>query len=123
MRRQKGNLANWHSFGGGQLLIALVVPPEMQICTSVLTEPAPYVLADPAADQYRLLCHTVVPGTHLGALRLGDVGQPARHTSLREASRSISTAWAGQTWTGVRWPNSSWNDTRELIGAAHQTLS
>ena len=96
---------------------------EMQICTSVLTEPAPYVLADPAADQYRLLCHTVVPGTHLGALRLGDVGQPARHTSLREASRSISTAWAGQTWTGVRWPNSSWNDTRELIGAAHQTLS
>lgn len=34
MRRQKGNLANWHGFGGGQLSIALVVPPEMQICTS-----------------------------------------------------------------------------------------
>ena len=34
MRRQKGNLANWHGFGGGQLPMALVVSPEMQICTS-----------------------------------------------------------------------------------------
>ena len=34
MRRQKGNLANWHGFGGGQLPMALVAPPEMQICTS-----------------------------------------------------------------------------------------
>ena len=34
LRRQKGNLANWHGFGGGQLPMALVVPPEMQICTS-----------------------------------------------------------------------------------------
>lgn len=29
--------------------------------------------------------------------------------------------WQGQTWSGVRWPRSSWRDTREIIGSNHTT--
>ena len=63
-------------------------------------------------------------------LKLGfkDVLIRPKRSTLKSRSdvqleREFTFKHSGQTWTGVRWPNSSWNDTRELIGAAHQTLS
>ena len=94
---------------------------EMHIGTSVLTAPAPYTLADPAAHQQRLQGCRILPGTPLGALHLGDPGPIAPATSRREASCSQHAAWTGQSWTGVRWPTSSWSDTREVIGTHHLT--
>ena len=94
---------------------------EMQIRTSVLAVPEPYVLADPLAHQQRLRCHRILPGTPLGALHLGDPGQSALIASRRDASRSNDAVWTGQSWTGVRWPTSPWNDTREVIGTHHLT--
>jgi len=43
--------------------------------------------------------------------------------TAREPAFSTRGVWQGQTWTGVRWPSSTWTDTRELIGATHQTLN
>jgi len=111
LRRQKGNLANWHGFGGGQLLMALVVPPEMQICTSALTPPLPYVFEAAQPSLLRLLTRSAEAGSASQVL-------PARVSVL--STRAI---WQGQTWTGVRWPRSTWTDTRELIGSAHSTRS
>lgn len=61
---------------------------EMQICTSVLTSPDPYALTDPATHQQRLQCQRILPGTPLGVLRLGDLGQCDPITSGRQATRT-----------------------------------
>ena len=82
---------------------------EMQICTSVLTPPLPYDFEDAAARMLRLLTQATEP-------YVSAVLQPARISTA-----STRAAWQGQTWTGVRWPTSSWTDTRELISSAHST--
>ena len=84
---------------------------EMQICTSVLTPPLPYDFEDAAARMLRLLSQDTEP-------YVSAVLQPARISTA-----STRAAWRGQTWTGVRWPRSTWTDTRELIGSAHSTRS
>lgn len=84
---------------------------EMQICTSVLTPPLPYDFEDAAARMLRLLTQATEP-------YVSAVLQPARVSTA-----SARAAWRGQTWAGVRWPTSSWTDTRELIGSAHSTQS
>lgn len=38
-----------------------------------------------------------------------------------EHTGAVRAGWQGQTWTGIRWPATSWNDTREVIGSAHLT--
>ena len=84
---------------------------EMQICTSVLTSPQPYAFEEACPSLLRLLTQAA----------------ESQFTTLLAPSRwSLSSAraiWQGQTWTGVRWPTSSWTDTRELIGSAHSTRS
>ena len=82
---------------------------EMQICTSVLTPPLPYDFEDTTARMLRLLTQATEP-------YVSAVLQPARVSTA-----SVRAAWRGQTWTGVRWPTSSWTDTRELIGSGHST--
>ena len=84
---------------------------EMQICISGLTENLPYVFDDARPSLLRLLTGSAEAGaaSHIS---------PARVPVL-----STRAAWQGQTWTGVRWPASTWNDTRELIGSAHSTQS
>lgn len=82
---------------------------EMQICTSVLTPPLPYDFEDAAARMLRLLTQATEP-------YVSAVLQPARVSTA-----SARAVWSGQTWTGVRWPASSWTDTRELIGAGHRS--
>ena len=84
---------------------------EMQICTSVLTPPLPYDFEDTTARMLRLLTQATEP-------YVSAVLQPARVSTA-----SVRAAWRGQTWTGVRWPTSTWTDTRELIGSAHSTQS
>ena len=84
---------------------------EMQICTSVLTPPLPYDFEDATARMLRLLTQATEP-------YVSAVLQPARVSTA-----SVRAAWRGQTWTGVRWPTSTWTDTRELIGSAHSTQS
>ena len=84
---------------------------EMQICTSVLTPPLPYDFEDAAARMLRLLSQATEP-------YVSAVLQPARISTA-----STRAAWRGQTWTGVRWPRSTWTDTRELIGSRHSTQS
>ena len=84
---------------------------EMQICTSVLTPPLPYDFEDAAARMLRLLTCSAEAGTASQVF-------PARVPVL-----SASAIWQGQIWTGVRWPTSTWTDTRELIGSAHSTQS
>lgn len=82
---------------------------EMQICTSVLTPPLPYVFEAAQPSLLRLLTRSAEAGSASQVL-------PARVSVL--STRAI---WQGQTWTGVRWPRSTWTDTRELIGSAHST--
>ena len=84
---------------------------EMQISISGLTENLPYVFDDIHPSLLRLLTGSTPSSS---ASRVA----PARVPVL-----STRAAWRGQTWTGVRWPSSSWTDTRELIGSAHSTQS
>ncbi len=84
---------------------------EVQICTSVLTEPTPYVFEDARPSLLRLLTGST------------PVTSAARVAPARVPILSIRAAWRGQTWTGVRWPSSTWSDTRELIGSHHSTQS
>ncbi len=84
---------------------------EMQICISGLTENLPYAFEDARPSLLRLLTRSAEAGTASQVF-------PARVPVL-----STRAAWQGQTWTGVRWPTSSWTDTRELIGSAHSTQS
>jgi hypothetical protein len=82
---------------------------EMQICISGLTENLPYAFDDARPSLLRLLTRSAEAGSASQVL-------PARVSVL--STRAI---WQGQTWTGVRWPTSSWTDTRELIGSSHST--
>ena len=68
---------------------------------------APYDFALETLGQHRLL--TAATGFNL----IPPVNHA--HSPLLTASHH----WQGQSWTGVRWPQSSWQDTRELIGACH----
>lgn len=84
---------------------------EMQICISGLTENLPYVFDDARPSLLRLLT------------RSAEAGAASQVSPARVPVLSTRAAWRGQTWTGVRWPTSSWTDTRELIGSAHSTQS
>lgn len=82
---------------------------EMQISISGLTENLPYVFDDIHPSLLRLLTGSTPSSS---ASRVA----PARVPVL-----STRALWQGQTWSGVRWPSSSWTDTRELIGSSHST--
>ena len=82
---------------------------EVQMCTTVLTEPTPYAFDDTRSFLLRLLTGST-PSSSASHIA------PARVPVL-----STHALWHGQTWTGVRWPSSSWTDTRELIGSSHST--
>ena len=84
---------------------------EMQICISGFTEATAYVFDDAHPSLWRLL-------TGSTPAYLDSHVAPARVPVL-----STRAAWSGQTWTGVRWPASSWAETRELIGTAHTSQS
>jgi len=84
---------------------------EMQICISGLTENLPYVFDDARPSLSRLLT------------RSAQASHASQILTAREPAFSTRGVWQGQTWTGVRWPSSTWTDTRELIGATHQTLN
>lgn len=84
---------------------------EMQICISGLTENLPYAFDDTHPSLLRLLT------------RSAEAGAASQVSPARVPVLSTRAAWQGQTWTGVRWPASSWADTRELIGSAHSTQS
>ena len=82
---------------------------DMQICTSVLIETRPYDFSLADLSQQRLL--TCATGSNTATQ-----AHPS-HTHLSTAS----SRWQGQFWTGMRWPASSWQDTREVIGAARSS--
>lgn len=84
---------------------------EMQICISGFTEASPYVFDDAHPSLRRLLT------------RSADGDATSQVSPARVPVLSTRAAWFGQTWTGVRWPTSTWTDTRELIAATHQTLN
>ena len=82
---------------------------EMQMCTSVLSVPLPYEFEAASVRMLRLL-------TLATASNSATLAAPSRG-----AVASTRAAWQGQIWTGVRWPASSWTDTREVIGTRHFT--
>ena len=84
---------------------------EMQICISGVTQATPYVFDDAHPSLLRLLT------------RSADGSTASQVSPARVPVLSTRAAWQGQTWTGVRWPASSWADTRELIGYAHSAQS
>lgn len=84
---------------------------EMQICISGFTQATPYVFDDARPSLLRLLT------------RSADGSTASQVSPARVPALSTRAAWQGQTWTGVRWPTSSWVDTRELIGNRHSTQS
>ena len=84
---------------------------EMQICISGFTQATPYVFDDAHPRLLRLLT------------RSADGSTASQVSPARVPVLSTRAAWQGQTWTGVRWPASSWADTRELIGYAHSAQS
>ena len=84
---------------------------EMQICISGFTQATPYVFDDARPSLLRLLTRSAEADT-------ASQVSPARVPFL-----STRAVWQGQSWTGVRWPTSTWTDTRELIGSAHSTQS
>ncbi|WP_424894855.1 hypothetical protein [Tepidimonas sp. HKU79] len=81
---------------------------EMQICISGLTENLPYVFDDARPSLSRLLT------------RSAEASDAPQILTAREAALSTRAVWQGQSWTGVRWPTSTWTDTRELIGASYR---
>lgn len=82
---------------------------DLQICRSVLSQPEPYVLEAARPSLQRLL--TGATESNLTAVT----------TPSRWSTATARAVWQGQTWTGVRWPVSSWLDTREVIGVSHAT--
>ena len=84
---------------------------EMYIAISGFTDVTPYGFAETPASLQRLLTRSTERNTLTQA------------APSRMALASGRATWSGQSWTGVRWPTSSWTDTRELIGATHQTLN
>ena len=84
---------------------------EMHIVVSGFTDVAPYGFEETPSSLQRLLTRVTERNTSTQA------------APSRVAVASHQAGWQGQTWTGVRWPTSNWIDTRELIGATHQTLN
>ena len=84
---------------------------EVQICISGFTQATPYVFDDAHPSLLRLLT------------RSADGSTASQVSPARVPVLSTRAAWQGQTWTGVRWPRSTWTDTRELIGSRHSTQS
>ena len=84
---------------------------EMQICISGFTQATPYVFDDARPSLLRLLT------------RSADGSTASQVSPARVPVLSTRAAWQGQTWTGVRWPISTWIDTRELIASRHSTQS
>ena len=84
---------------------------EMHIAISSFTDVAPYGFDETPSNLQRLLTRATERNTSTQA------------APSRVAVASHHTGWQGQSWTGVRWPSSTWTDTRELIGATHQTLN
>ena len=84
---------------------------EMHIVVSGFTDVAPYGFEETPSNLQRLLTRATERNT-------GALVAPSR-----VAVASHQAGWQGQTWTGVRWPASTWADTRELIGSAHSTQS
>ena len=84
---------------------------EMDVTVSGFTDVTPYGFAETPSSLQRLLTRSTERNTHTQA------------APSRMALASGRATWLGQSWTGVRWPASSWTDTRELIGATHQTLN
>ena len=84
---------------------------EMHIGIAGFTHATPYAFEAARPSLRRLL-------TQAAELEASAVMPPAR---VSTASTRVTRS--GQTWTGVRWPASSWTDTRELIGSAHSTQS
>ena len=84
---------------------------EMHIVVSGFTDVAPYGFEETPSNLQRLLTRATERDT-------GSLVAPSR-----VALASHQAGWQGQSWTGVRWPSSSWTDTRELIGSAHSTQS
>jgi phage tail P2-like protein len=84
---------------------------EMQICISGFTQATPYVFDDAHPSLLRLLTSSA------------DGSTASQVSPAREPALSTRAAWQGQTWTGVRWPISTWIDTRELIASRHSTQS
>ena len=84
---------------------------EMYIAISGFTDVAPYGFEETPSNLQRLLT------------RATDRNTSTQAAPSRVAVASHQAGWQGQSWTGVRWPSSTWTDTRELIGATHQTLN
>ena len=84
---------------------------EMHIGIAGFTHATPYAFEAARPSLRRLL-------TQAAELEASAVMPPAR---VSTASTRVTRS--GQTWTGVRWPASTWTDTRELIGSAHSTQS
>jgi len=84
---------------------------EMQIAVSGVTDVVPYRFEETPSNLQRLLTRATERDT-------GSLVAPSR-----VALASHQAGWQGQSWTGVRWPSSTWTDARELIGATHQTLN
>ena len=82
---------------------------EMHIVVSGFTDVAPYGFEETPSNLQRLLTRATERDT-------GSLVAPSR-----VALASHQAGWQGQSWTGVRWPSSSWTDTRELIGSGHNT--
>lgn len=53
--------------------------------------------------------------------RATDSNASATAVPARVHLSSTRAIWQGQTWTGLRWPTSTWQDTRELIGSHHSS--
>ena len=84
---------------------------EMHIVVSGFTDVAPYGFEETPSNLQRLLTRATERNTSMQA------------APSRVVVASHQAGWQGQTWTGVRWPSSTWTDTRELIGSAHSTQS
>ena len=82
---------------------------EMHIGIAGFTHATPYAFEAARPSLRRLL-------TQAAELEASAVMPPAR---VSTASTRVTRS--GQTWTRVRWPASSWTDTRELIGTGHST--
>jgi P2-related tail formation protein len=82
---------------------------EMHIVVSGFTDVAPYGFEETPSNLQRLLTRSTERNTS------------ALASPSRIALASTHAGWCGQTWAGVRWPSSSWTDTRELIGSGHST--
>lgn len=80
---------------------------EMHIAFSGFTKVEPYGFVYSPTSIQRLITRATERNTRL-------LVKPSRLSTA-----STRANWQGQSWTGVRWPSSSWQDTRELIDSVH----